>query len=109
MKRIRRRVRHEAIGVSMFDRWIGASTKAPVAGMCWRPSMPVRVHSRVNPATNALTTEYRARLAGPCPARNVSTLVTAAPNSIQSSTCVHPSAWCRPGRQHVLERQQILG
>ncbi len=56
MKRIRRRVRHEAIGVSMFDRWIGARTNAPLFGMCWRPSMPMRVHSRVNPATNARTT-----------------------------------------------------
>ena len=57
MNRSRRRVRHDAIGVSMFERWTGASTNAPVVGMCSRPSMPIRVHSRVNPATNARATE----------------------------------------------------
>ncbi len=39
MKRSRRRVRHDAIGVSMFERWTGASTNAPGVGMCSRPSM----------------------------------------------------------------------
>ena len=57
MKRNRRRVRHEEIGVSMIERCTGASTNAPVRGMCSRPSIDVRVHSRVNPATNERATK----------------------------------------------------
>ena len=56
MKRIRRRVRHETTGVSMIERWIGASTNGPVLGMCSVPSTPRRVQTRVNPATNVRTT-----------------------------------------------------
>ena len=52
MNRRRRRVTHDEIGVSMIERCTGASTNAPVAGMCSRPSISSRVHSRVNPATN---------------------------------------------------------
>ena len=57
MKRRRRRVRHDEIGVSMIERCTGASTKAPVMGMCSRPSTRGRVHSVVNPATNKRATE----------------------------------------------------
>ena len=56
MNRSRRRVRHDAIGVSMFERWTGASTKAPDCGMCSRPTMLMRVHARVNPATKVRAT-----------------------------------------------------
>ena len=56
MKRSRRRVRLAEIGVSMFERCTGASTNAPVAGTCSRPSMVSRVHTRTNPLTTARTT-----------------------------------------------------
>ena len=34
------------MGVSMFDRWTGASTNGPDRGTCSRPSTVMRNHTR---------------------------------------------------------------
>ena len=58
MKRIRRRVTPEQIGVSRMLRCVGARMKMPSAGTFSRPSTFIRHHSRQNPVTRLRTMKY---------------------------------------------------
>ena len=59
MKPSRRLVVQAAMAKSMFERWTGASTNAPVAGTFSLPSRVRRNKVRQMPSTRARRTRYR--------------------------------------------------